>query len=379
MTRLTDLLIQKVGLPKGATKHQHTYFDDSFKGFGLRVSVGGTKSFVLMYGKKRQLITLGRYPELSLAEARNKAIKALADVLDVPVSRQASLSFLEARKRFLEDALVHTKPSTYVEYERLLRKHFPFDKPLDQVSRQDVMDVVADLKRSPSTAQHAFVAIRTMMNWAVRRGYLDSSPVPPLRFKSASSSRILTDEELKLVWQRAEEVGYPYGTIVRLLIFTGQRRGEIAGLRRSWINDDAITFPVGFTKNKREHKIPISSLTKQLLEDLPSDTDLFFPARGKPEQSFNGWSKAKREFDKPLEIAPYTLHDLRRTYSSNLARAGVPIHVTERLLNHVSGTISGVAAVYNRHDYWEEMRKAVLLLEPPVPHRSRSVDVKSLL
>ena len=151
MTRLTDRLIKKMGLPKGATKLQHTYFDDGFTGFRLRVSVGGTKTFVLIHGKKRQLVTLGRYPELSLAEARSKAVRALVEVLDIPDVRQASVSFLNARKRFLEDALVHTKPSTYTEYERLLIKHFSFEKPLDQVSRQDIMDVVADLKRSPST------------------------------------------------------------------------------------------------------------------------------------------------------------------------------------------------------------------------------------
>ena len=87
------------------------------------------------------------------------------------------------------------------------------------------------------------------------------------------------------------------------------------------------------------------------------------PSRYKDDRPFNGWPKAKRQFDKPLKITPYTLHDLRRTYSSNLARLGVPIHVTEKLLNHVSGTLSGIAAVYNRHTYLPEMREAVTELE----------------
>jgi integrase len=153
-------------------------------------------------------------------------------------------------------------------------------------------------------------------------------------------------------------VGYPYGTIVKLLILTGQRRGEIAGLRRSWITDDAITFPQGFTKNRREHRIPISPLTEEIIARIPGVTDLLFPARGTEKKvlPFNGWSKSKTEFDAPLGIPEWTLHDLRRTYSSNLAKLGVPIHVTERLLNHVTGIISGIAAVYNRHSYWEEMR-----------------------
>ena len=116
---------------------------------------------------------------------------------------------------------------------------------------------------------------------------------------------------------------------------------------------------MGFCKNKREHRILIGGLTKQIFENIPGETDLLFPARGRAETPFSGWSKAKREFDAPLSIPQYTLHDLRRTYSSNLAKLGVPIHVTERLLNHVSGTVSGVAAVYNRHTYAEEMRAAV--------------------
>jgi integrase len=371
--RLTDLQIRSLELPKGATK-QKTFFDDAIKGFGLRVSVGGAKSFVLMYGKRRKLKTLGRYPDVSLAEARVAAKKALgmvAGVKDGMGHEAGTLPFLVAREQFLEDSRMRNKPSTYEAYKRVLLLHFTFPKKIGDISRLDVMSVVDELKERPSEARHAFVAIRTMMNWAVLRGLITNSPVPPLRYKVPSRSRILSDDELTRVWHRAEAVGYPYGTIVQLLILTGQRRGEIAGLRRGWISDDAITFPVGFCKNKREHKIPIGSLTKDIIAAIPKTGDLLFPARGKSDQPFNGWSKAKRQFDHPLEIAPYTLHDLRRTYSSNLAKAGVPIHVTERLLNHVSGTISGVAAVYNRHDYWEEIRVAVSQAE--IDHMKISV------
>ena len=198
-----------------------------------------------------------------------------------------------------------------------------------------------------------------MMNWCTRQGLLHSSPVPALQFKSNPRTRILTDDELRAVWHRAGDVGHPYGKIIQLLIITGQRRGEIAGLRRNWIKNDEIIFPKGFTKNKREHRIPIGSLAKQIIEQLPSETDILFPSRHSDETPFNGWSKSKCEFDQPLSIPNYTLHDLRRTYSSNLAQLGVPIHVTEKLLNHVSGTVSGIAAVYNRHTYAEEMQRAV--------------------
>lgn len=197
------------------------------------------------------------------------------------------------------------------------------------------------------------------MNWALKHGLIDSSPVPALRYSAPSRSRFLTDAELALVWARALDVGYPFGTMVQLLILTGQRRGEIAALRRSWIEGDHILFPEGFAKNKREHRAPLGGIAQRIIGGIPKSGDLFFPARGREETPFNGWSKAKRQFDKPLGIEPYTLHDLRRTFASTLARLGTPIQVTEKILNHVSGTVSGVAAVYNRHSYVDEMRTAI--------------------
>jgi integrase len=151
--------------------------------------------------------------------------------------------------------------------------------------------------------------------------------------------------------------------MVQLLILTGQRRREIAGLRRAWIRYGWITFPIGFTKNKREHRVPLGDFAKEIIESVSGKTDLLFPARGRTDVPFSGWSKSKKEFDRVLGFADYTLHDLRRTFSSNLAKLAVPIHVTEKLLNHVSGTVSGVAAVYNRHSYADEMREAMLAYE----------------
>ncbi len=362
---LTDLQIKKLSLPKGATK-QKTFFDGTLKGFGLRVSMGGAKSFIVMYGKRRKLKTIGRYPETTLAEARVLARQVLGEIAggkDSEQGRSSSLSFSRARDMFIEDTRHHTKASTLNEYRRLLTKHFAFTKSLGNISRGDIMEIISDLKARPSAAHHAFIAIRTIMNWAVRRGLIEMSPVPPLRFKTNSRARILSDNELKAVWNRAVKIGHPYGTMVQLLILTGQRRGEIAGLRKSWIKDGWVTFPTGFTKNKREHRVPCGERTKGIIEAIASQTDLLFPARGRTDVPFSGWSKAKREFDEVLGFADYTLHDLRRTFSSNLAKLAVPIHVTEKLLNHVSGTVSGVAAVYNRHNYVDEMREAVATYE----------------
>lgn len=352
--RLTDLQIKKLKLPE---QGQKTYFDDGLPGFGIRVSQGGSKSFVVVFGKERRLKTIGRYPDIGLADARRAAKKVQGDVATLGTGRVHTpiISFERAKERFLADAEVRTKPSTYRSYKRLLRCHFSYEKYLNELTRADIMGAIEPLRPTPSEQQHAFVAIRTMMNWCVKQGIIETSPVPRLTFKTAARTRILADNELKIVWNRAEEYGYPYGSIVQLLMLTGQRRGEIAGLRRSWIENNEIVFPAGFTKNNREHRIPFGPVTQAVLDALPSDKDLLFPSRVSPDRPFSGWSKTKRAFDRPICVADYTLHDLRRTYSSNMARLGAPIHVTEKLLNHVSGTVSGIAAVYNRYNYFHEM------------------------
>lgn len=360
--KLTDLQIRKTGSPK---RGQKTHFDDALPGFGLRVSQGGAKSFVVVYGKERRLKTLGRYPALGLADARKAAKKLLGDIatLDPDTPHAPRVSFDGACERFLADCAIRNKPSTVAEYRRLLRRHFDIDKALGDVNRADIMRRVEAIKGAPAERHHAFVAIRTMMNWCHKHGLIDASPVPRLSFETTTRARVLSDDELRTVWQRAEAIGHPYGTIVQLLILTGQRRGEIAALRRSWITGDELCFPVGFTKNKREHRIPIGKVAKAIIDAIPDTGDLLFPARGHTDRPFNGWSKSKRTFDKPLTIAPYTIHDLRRTFSSTMARIGTPIHVTERLLNHISGSVSGVAAVYNRYSYIAEMREATISYE----------------
>ena len=182
--------------------------------------------------------------------------------------------------------------------------------------------------------------------------------------------RVLTDAELANVLSQARKTPYPFGAIVELLIFTGQRRGEIAALRWDWIDDKArtITLPSSITKNRRPHTFPYGAMAAAVIGTIPPLGDYLFPASrsnvaGRSTTIFNGWGKPKAALDKLSPIAPWTLHDLRRTFATNLAAIGTPIHVTEKLLNHISGTVSGVAAIYNRHAYMNEMRNAIEALE----------------
>lgn len=231
---LTDLTIRKLKNPDVGKK---TYFDDAIGGFCIRVSQGGAKTFIVLLGKQRKRKSIGRYPEISLSDARREAKRLQADVQNIIATKNGlpKISFDDAKGRFMLDVRTRTRSSTHLEYERLLNKHFPLDKDLLDVTKRDIKISLEKINKAPSTKQHAFVAIRTMMNWCVRHELIDVSPLPPMTFKTNSRSRILTDEELKIVWNRAVEVGYPFGTIVQLLILTGQRRGEIAALWQSLV------------------------------------------------------------------------------------------------------------------------------------------------
>lgn len=356
---LTDLSIKKLKAPNAGQK---TYYDPSLKGFGVRVSQGGTKTFVVVYGPRRKRKTIGRYPEWSLSDARAQAKRIQADATQGGATSQIPippLTFDEARNKFLQASKQRNRPGTYYDYKRLLNKHFAWNKKLADIERVSIVRAVDCLHKTPAEQKAAFVALRTMMNWCVRRGYLYTSPMPMMSFKTRSRDRIHSDDELKAIWHYAANLENSFGKIIQLLILTGQRRGEIAGLRRTWIRDDNIVFPGSAVKNGRQHVLPLTTMTHEILDATPSDGDLFFPARGLPETVYDGFNKAKPKMDSALGLEPHTLHDIRRTFSSNQARLGTPIHVTEKLLNHVSGTLSGIAAVYNRYSYADEMRKAL--------------------
>lgn len=361
-TTLTNLSIKALTPP---AKGQTTYWDNSTPGFGLRISQGGTKTFVVVHGIERRRFTIGRYPTLSLKQARDKAKELQANLVLGTIDNRPSPPFIEALELYLEAGAAKNKPRTVSDYRRLLTRHFAFGrKRLSEITRAEVQRRLNKLKDRPSEQRHAFVAAKVFFNWAVREEYLKENPIGtmPAPTRQQARERILSIEELREIIVTAREHPWPYGPIVELLVYTGQRRGEIGALKWEWIDQSerTITWPSTFTKNHRTHVLPYGERVAAILETLPQASDYVFPGRTETALHFNGWGKCKQAFDAKLEdVEPYVLHDLRRTYSSTMAELGTPIHVTEKLLNHVSGTISGVAAVYNRHSYLREMRAAV--------------------
>lgn len=354
--RLTDIAIKTL---KSPTSGQETYWDTNLTGFGVRVSQGGSKSFVVMHGANRRRTTIGKYPIVTLSDARTAAKRILAEqTLGKHTPR--SVSFEMACTEYLAECTGRVGEGTLSEYTRQLKDHWlpSFRRSqLSDISPSDIHHRLNRLGNTPSEQSHSLVTLKVFLNWCVRRHYLDRSPAANIerRVKQISRDRVLSDEELKAVWDAAD--GYPFGAIVRLLILTGQRRSEIAGLMWKHITDTTITLPE--TKNQRPHTFPLMPIAKQLIEAAPQLNDTYvFPARGR-DRPFNGWSKSKRTLDQVCSVEGWTLHDLRRTFSTNLAGLGIQQTTTERLLNHVSGTVSGVAAIYNRYDYQDEMVDAL--------------------
>ena len=156
--------------------------------------------------------------------------------------------------------------------------------------------------------------------------------------------------------------GYPFGTMTKLLILTGQRRGEVTQMRWSQLDLKSKTWliPAELSKNGREQLLPLSDHALKVINSVPRQgNDLLFPARGNGENVVSGFTRAKNRLDRLSGVTGWTLHDLRRTTATFLGKLDTPPHVIERVLNHVSGSFAGVAGVYNRHPYLDEMRAAL--------------------
>jgi integrase len=348
-TQLTELAIRS--LKPG------TYYDVSTPAFGIRVGKH-RKTWIVMRGRTRTRTRIGFYPATPLAEARRKAFVLLGSHLHP----RPSTPFHEALEQFLEIHGQSLKPRSKRELERTLRRHFPFGRTaLDKITHGDISSIIDGLMDTPSEACHAFKDIRTFFRWCVPR-YLPHSPCEGLKMPAryVPRQRVLNEAELKQVWEAVAKLAFPFHPIVKLMILTGARKTEVGTLRFPFIDEKERTITLPETKNGRPHTFPYGGMTAKILEDTPrlNSTTYLFPGRN-PEQPYNGWSKHKTELDELSGVTDWTLHDLRRTYATAHASMGTAPHIIERLLNHVSGTISGVAAIYNRFQYVDEMRAAV--------------------
>lgn len=374
-SKLSTLKIEKAAPPSSGRTE---LWDSQTRGLGLRVTPSGTKTWVMMYrvdGKQRRL-TLGRYPDLSLADARAEATKHLTTI----AKGSDPVELLEAEKRerienrsnrldHVSDEFIerYAKPKnrSWQETQRILnREVIPHwgKRSVSDISRRDVITLIDDISdRAPFMANRTLSAIRRFFNWCIERDVLALNPAagvkPPATEKSRD--RVLSDDDIKAFWTGCDKLGWPFGPAFKLMLVTGQRRDEVASMK--WDNIDTVnalwTLSREQTKSDRRHEVPLSSLACELLRAVPCTGDYVFTTNGRTPIS--GFSKAKLELDKASKLAGWRLHDLRRTVASGMARIGVAPHVIEKVLNHSGGKISGVAAIYNRHGYADEKTRAL--------------------
>jgi integrase len=382
--KLTDPLVANAKPP---AMGRLMLWDALLPGFGLRITDKGSKSWVVMYrvgGRDavRRRLTLGKYPALSLAKAREQARAAFQDVArgTPPASatkeEEKSTTFTAVAEEFVER---HAKQRnrSWRETERILRRYVTPEwgpRQIAEITRKDVIKLLDGLvdRGAPVMAKQTHSTIRKLFNWAVDRGVLDASPCvrlsPPAKAKDRD--RVLSDKELADVWRATEQLGWPFGPVIKLLILTGQRRQEVASMRWPDIDLDRAlwTLPRELTKTDRVHEVPFSSAALAVLRAAPKvHTELVFTTNGRTPVANFSMSKlrldnavmAERARQGVPPVPSYHLHDLRRTLASGMARRGVAPHVIEKILNHQSGVISGVAAVYNRHAYQDEKRHAL--------------------
>jgi integrase len=373
--KLTTQGIARYRPPEG--KADHIVFDDHLSGFGLRYR-NGRRTWVFQYAfgtganRVNARMTLGEFPALSPTKARDAAQDLYAKVrigehpaADKRASRDEHRNtFGKLVSSYLEYQKDELRPRSYVGIELYLNRYAKalHGLPASAVDRKKIADLLQAIGKDhgPVSANRARSALSALFSWAMRKGLHDSNPVIGTeKRRERSRHRVLSDAELATIWNALG--ASDFHDIVRLLLLTGQRAGEIAGLRWSEIDFDEglISLSAQRTKNARPHSFPMSGPVVDILRARPRNREFVFGRA----IGFTGWNAAKSQLNariaaaKPLEH--WTLHDLRRTFATGLQRLGVRLEVTEAILNHVSGSRGGVAGIYQRHDWAAEKRQAL--------------------
>jgi integrase len=279
------------------------------------------------------------------AARRLRAERTLGRILPTSVALQ------KAVEEYLGE--IDVRHNTYVYYERNLNRLQGTN--LGDVTARDITAILS--ARKPASRLQCLRTYSAFFNWCIAKHYLDKSPCERMEGgKNKRRTRVLTPDELRVIWT-ATATPSSYNSIVRLCLVTGQRKTEWAHCRDTWLSYYGVLFPPEVCKNKLHHHFPLGPFAKSL---LPSRRGLLFPSDD--DTVFSGWSKPKRRLNKSLEIAPWQLRDLRRTYRTIHASIGTSKETAERLVNHISEQ-GELERIYDQFDYAEPMKKAQLHYE----------------
>jgi integrase len=416
--KLTDTVITKTKPPASGRLE---FWDSLLPGFGLRITDNDARSYFVMYradtpdGRKQRRLKIGDAKVIELAEARERARDALrevargADPAEQRLPRKSATgdSVEAVATDYLERYVrKNTRESTHRETKRI----FDVDvlpvwghRAIGSITRRDVNELLDKIagRGAEVQANRVLARLKTFFTWAADEEAIPASPIARMKPKTREKARdrVLTDEEIRWFWKGCDVIGWPFGPLFQLLLVTLQRRDEVGGIALSELDSDKNlwTIPRERSKNDRAHEVALSELAIDIIDaakklrpkiDEIKASTLLFTTNGKTAVS--GFSRAKERLDDEIEhlarkdrhlpadddacrkklrlkaaeplprfMPEWILHDLRRTGATGMARLNIPPHVVDRVLNHVSGTIRGVAAVYNRFEYSPERKSAL--------------------
>lgn len=354
---------------------------------GLANTLAGARRLA---GEAALLLAKGVDPAAAKLAAQEAAAKA-----DRDAELANGLTMAVLAKRFIRDhAMKRTRESSWKQTARLIglevRRGGELvetktggnvlsqwrDRPAFSISRADVNELLRGIvaRGAPATSNRVLAAIRKLFNWAVSEDILPSSPCVGVTKKADDSSRdrVLSDPELRLIWEASDALGYPWPQFFKLSILTMQRRNEVAEIRRCEVRDRVWTIPAERSKNGKAHDVPLSDAALAILHSCNTlGREGFFLTRF-GGTGLSGFSKAKRELDAeilkiqakeagesgtPVKPLPrWTIHDFRRAGVSGLVALGHDETAVDRVLNHVPRKLNGVAGIYNRHTYADQKR-----------------------
>jgi integrase len=380
--KLSEENIKRLAVPEAGNKV--FYFTGAVlqgavapRGFGVRVTAGGNRSFVLNYrlrGREHRY-TIGAWPDWSALKAVREARslrqridrgenplddrepevegKTVGQVLDDFIARYARAKGKDGQEKLRGANAIESA------FNRLVKPRVG-NKGIYALTRRDVAEMLDKIEdgSGPVMADRTRAYFRKALGWYAERDDRFNLGAAIVRVEPRSSgtkrARTLSDDEIRLLWPILGESG-SFGALVKLLLLTGQRRGEVAGMVWAEIGKDGIwEIPAARYKTKRPHAVPLSTAALALIEAQPKGADYVFPS--KAGTAFSGFGEGKAALVIARSMSRWTLHDLRRTAKTLMQRAGVRPDISERVIGHV---ITGVEGIYDRHDYEAEKRDAL--------------------
>jgi integrase len=271
-------------------------------------------------------------------------------------------------------AVQRMRPASFAEIRRTLERDVKpvlGSKPLPDITRRHVRELLEAIvdRGARSHANHVLSYLRAMLNWAVGNDLIEANPTSGLQMPTpkVERDRALGDGEIRLFWIACERIGWPFGPLFQLLLLTAQRRDELAEANWGEIDiDNALwTLPRQRAKNDQAHIVHLPPTAVEILHQLPTIGNREFVFTTTSKSPVSGFTRARQRLMSVMadlrgeQIEHFTIHDIRRTAATGMAGLGIAPHVVDRILNHSTGKISGVARIYNRHEYLAERKIAL--------------------